>query len=84
MMDLNRNTLHVQLLYKRLEPSSQDNSAQLEKYSHNAPGFVMFFYLVQREQNEGNIKNVLKEIIAVIHSNHCHSSCSEFTMIEVF
>lgn len=35
-------------------------------------------------ENKGNIKNILKEIIAAIHSNRRRSPCSEFTMIEVF
>lgn len=48
MMHLNWNTLHVQLLYKRLEvqPSSLDNFVKLKEYSHSAAAVVMFFCLV--------------------------------------
>lgn len=44
MMDLKRNTVNVQLSYKRLEmqPSRQPNTVTLEKYSHNAAAVVAF------------------------------------------
>ncbi len=48
MMDLNRNTLHVQLFYKGLEvqPSSRDKVVKLEEYSHSAAGVLTISYLV--------------------------------------
>lgn len=73
MMDLNWNTLHVQLFHKRLEvqPASQGTSVKWKESSGSA-AVVTRLRSLQRRRNEGDIKNILEEIIAVIPSNRRH------------
>lgn len=74
MMDLNRNTPHVQLFYKRLEvlPTSLGNSVKWKASSGSAGAFVMCLCSAECRSNEGGIKNIQREIIAVIPSNRRH------------
>lgn len=74
MMDLNWNTPHVQLFYKKLEvlPTSPGNSVKWKESSGSTAAFVMCLCSAERRSNEGDVKNILKEIIAVIPSNRRH------------
>lgn len=74
MMDLSWNTLHVQLFYKRLEvqPASQGNSVKWKESSGSAAAVVMRLCSAQHRSQEGDIENILKEIIAMIPSNRWH------------
>lgn len=74
MMDLNWNTLHVQLFHKGLEVqlASQGNSVKWKESSGSAAAVVTRLRSAQHCSNEGDIKNILEEIIAVIPSNRRH------------